>query len=835
MKEEEFCEAIKDNYYSYDKFHFDLSEDQVCQLSSLFMTKCSIAKKNCGAGNMHFELLEFEDKQCVSEGYGAENNAPLFLTDAHRYPEDLMGNISLLPHSTYSSSCQILQDQTVCVSEDRLDGIYGSNENLNSNCSEPGYVMNTTGSLVPFPAGVLDFVHSNCYHLNADAASLTSSRDYLGTRLDYLSASSVCFLDSNSCALCKHSVTDDGIPVFSTVMEPESSGMLLVSGNESQLHSNRSNDKSVWSRISGRSKPPTAAQCDYRREKPVGNSVSILPLKVPSGQSKSEVVGTGGSRQDVCKADVRDEGHVANKFSVNFKRRRANSKVAVSADDPPAKQRRKLTRPSFDVSAELLMEQVEVEAENWSLPCANGAVNVLTGEKDSNDVYMVESVQDHSLSKREKFAGHSSIIDVPMTTEDNVCLYGHVSESTEPATGDEIIKIESSCCSQAHVMHVPETVFTPGGRIDPNSLVQASIEQEEGFAKAEKSEKHSANSNDSKQVSSNNEMQTQIPAQIVGETVDAQLPLDEPISSSSPGPLNNESQPQAFVSVQMVGKISAQNVLDVPIDSKVPLKQSDKVGGEGAGHESGTSVITCLGRGLTGEQGLGLWATRSTVQSSNSELVAAGSVSVSTVSQVPCAPVKEFGNRTVPNPAAKELDDNMVLSKISRNKEKMSQDMPLSLVIESSVQSSNIKLQLCDIVDPKQLYDDPLKKDVFSEAGMFDASSSGNPNNQSQHSSLNAASNNSLLNQLDLKSFLQNGLQVSSIRLQLGETPCLILQLGDSLVCRVNGQISSRGEKSESILEDSLTGPLLDKTSIQEPLSDPELASKELHPANRVD
>lgn len=74
LYEEEFCEAIRDNYFSHEKFHFDLSEKQVG--SGVLLSACPLLM--CGKCKFKwFGYVEIYGRCAISPVCLEESTAPI--------------------------------------------------------------------------------------------------------------------------------------------------------------------------------------------------------------------------------------------------------------------------------------------------------------------------------------------------------------------------------------------------------------------------------------------------------------------------------------------------------------------------------------------------------------------------------------------------------------------------------------------------------------------------------------------------------------------------------------------------------------------------------------
>ncbi|KAI5084289.1 hypothetical protein GOP47_0000458 [Adiantum capillus-veneris] len=298
LYEEEFYNAVKDNYYSRGKFKTELSRKQVYHLTSLFERKYLRAK------GMEPNLLEYEHRRCIEERY--DPMRPLLLTnqEAHIYPED--HNITSRSHNLYTPKYQITEDGPFLESEEGVDFVYRNMENFTSKI---GHRSMEISPLVPFSDAI---GQGNSLPFNVDITRFTN----LGGQL-----------------------------VYSTLTTEETIETVVIPGHVSRLHSDRLDGKSVWARISGRAKPLMAAEISQKPGKIPPSSVHPSP-KLPAESVVEEIISS--PVLDDCSADMTIEA--AEEFAVGFKRRRvtSNNSSANASETRTSNQRRKLTRPVFE-------------------------------------------------------------------------------------------------------------------------------------------------------------------------------------------------------------------------------------------------------------------------------------------------------------------------------------------------------------------------------------------------------------------------------------------------------------------------------------------------------
>lgn len=413
MYEEEFREAIQDNYFSDGKFHFDLSEKQVCHLTSLF------ERKYLSSSVMHSNLLEYEDKRYISDGCKPSRGLPLMLTNdvTSGYPKEF------LQHCWNSPSCQVANGAFLFSSEEGMDPF------LKKAGSRIG---RKAGSLVPFSNGALEIVQN----------TVTSLTGELGNGFDILNASNLTFYGSNEYSIVEDTATGD---------------MIISPNNVPHLHSDRPTAKSVWARISGRSKFSVDSESAQTKRSPTVTPV-LTSHRDSCKISELDVV-DDSLVHDLVIADVGEEA--VEEFSVGFKRRRAGSNSASATNHETAtKRRRKITRPSFDADAdEELVEQGTVE--NDALPSANGAL------ASSLDCARVDEGDISTLAK------------LPIGLEDKVCSSRDVSCSTAVDLGEATVSMNAFGGNQGNGILQAGQDFCKASTLDLNVPVEVSNENEQ--------------------------------------------------------------------------------------------------------------------------------------------------------------------------------------------------------------------------------------------------------------------------------------------------------------------------------------------------------------------
>eukprot|EP00250_Pteridium_aquilinum_P020885 c24978_g1_i1 orf=854-2734(-) len=626
---------------------------------------------------MHSDVIEYKDKQ---HRYNLNGGAPLLLTNdaACLYAEDL--NVTSLPPSLYSSRCQVLEDQPFLNSEKGVDFVYKNIENFNNSRSSD------TGSLAPLPNGAFEIVQNDRFPSHFDIASLTKVGGQLGKGVDTVNASRLTCYDTNNHSIVEDFGTGDLVPDFSTMTKRGSIETLLYSDNLSRLHSDRPIGKSVWTRISGRSKPNVASNGNitHAKEKSVANSALSLPLEVPASP---EIALANGSF-----ADGKQEA--AEKCSVGFKRRRGNTNNATTNTDETPRRRRKLTRPVFEANAP---------------GCCQGNDNM----------------------QAEQNVCQANTLDL------NVPVELPVEVSTQQGQGVAISLHDKRTLDDEN--RYP--VGVSGSRVSVDAELQSFVKREQ----------HSESFNHAGTVS----LTTQ-------DTVNSVFWLRGEIDGNNPADVigDLQKQPRAMASLRDVNQDSTSI-------SNALSQQVDRVDGKGNGFPD------------IEEQGFNFRQAHIFSECASSELVAADSSRAGTLSLAPCTSEKDFLESF--NPIINQADDREGFAIQSCG---LAQDVPLVLELGNDV-------KIYDNGNAEHVSDDLSKAEAHIEAVVRDASSSGNLSRQPETILVDCTSNRNLLNQ-DLKSFL-SGLQVSGIKLQLGSSPCLILQLGDQ--SGSNSNVDSQGQE----------------------------------------
>ncbi|MCO5573052.1 hypothetical protein L7F22_026817 [Adiantum nelumboides] len=696
LHEEEFYNALKDNYFSAEKFHFDLNRRQVCHLTSLFERKYLRAK------GMQPCLLEYENRWGLKETY--DQTGPLLLTNekAGAYAEDR--NITSGSHNLYASECQILEDGSYLNSGEGVGFVYKNIENFTSTF---GHRAMEISPMVPFSNGI---VQDNCLPMNVDISRFTNIGGQLGG-----------------------SGTGDLIPVYS---KQETIETVIIPGHVSRLHCDRPNGKSVWSRISGRARPLMTAEILQKQGKVSPSSVHLLSAKVPD-ESVVEEINYSPVHCD-CKTDMTLE--TAEEFSIGFKRRRAiNINASANASEMQAsKRRKKLMRPVFEASAD--------EPSVKSTDCQPTRIDLNIPLESLEDFMPLDLENDYQKKEQEPCA----------LAQEGCTIADHQNQQ----------------CMELSLAEMRQQKLC--------ALVQ------EGFMIAAYQDQQCMDG-------CLGEMRQQEPCALAlslcTQATDLILPqIEKKVALTS----SKQNSPEASALVEADIQKRMFESDDLLENCVTVSKQVDKADGEHAKLGSDILVIR--------EHSFDL-LPHTTADCPSLESIAADGSRAYTLSLAPCTPAKEAVGSS--GPAVSTREEGLGLSIMSRD---LMQEIPLKL----DARLPNVETQLENKLTSEQASDGPVKGEICNEATVSDTLNALS-SKQSELISLDAGTESSLLNSVDLKSLIGT-LRVSGIKLQLGSSPCLVFQLGESSSSVTN---HDQEEAVQTYLESGLTEPSSDDILLQ--------------------
>ncbi|MCO5557259.1 hypothetical protein L7F22_010820 [Adiantum nelumboides] len=653
LYEEEFYNALKDNYFSADKFHFDLNRRQVCHLTSLFERKYLRAK------GMEPCLLKYEDRLGLKETY--DQIGPLLLTneEAGAYTEDR--NITSGSHNLYASECQILEDGSYWNSGEGMGFVYKNIENFTSTF---GHRAMEISPMVPFSNGI---VQDNCLPLNVDITRFTNIGGQLGG-----------------------SGTGDLIPVYS---KQETIETVVIPGHVSRLHCDRLNGKSVWSRISGRARPLMTPEISQKQGKVPPSSVHLLSAKVPDDLVVEEI--NSNPVQCDCKTDMTLE--TAEEFSIGFKRRRVINNASANASKMQAsKRRRKLRRPVFEACAD------EPSVENTD--CQPTKIDLNIPLESLEDFMPLDLENDHQKKEQEPCALAQEGCTIA-DHQNQQCMEVSLAETRQQklcALAQEGFMIAAYQDQQCM-----DGCFGETRQLEPCALALS----------------------------------------LCTQATDLILPqVEKKVALTS----SKQNSPEASALVEADNQDRIFQLDDLLENCVTVSKQVDKADGEHA--ELGSDILVIR------EHSFDL------LPHTTSDCPRAY-----TLSLAPCTPAKEAVGSS--GPAVSTREEGLGLSIMSRD---LMQEIPLKL----DARLPNVEIQPENKLTLEQGSDGPVKGEICNEATVFDTLNALS-SKQAELISLDAGTESSLLNSVDLKSIIGR-LRVSGIKLQLGSSPCLVFQLGDS-------------------------------------------------------
>ncbi|KAH7446386.1 hypothetical protein KP509_01G053300 [Ceratopteris richardii] len=347
LNEDEFYDVLKDNYFSDNKFHFDLDREQYLKSRGL--------EPEC----IQYQSNEYLLEKCVSMGQLLISNE-----EALEYYK-VLRNKPLTPELC---TCKqwIAQGEICLHSQEEVEFGYRRVEKVVKRIERPA-----SGSNCSVPCLDMDIQHK--WHIEGDVSGFTKGGDDKG----------------------------GSMPLYSMVNTHRSVENVNPSEHLPQNHSNRANGKSVWDRISGRAKPPVASQLAQRNVDFCADPSESLTMEVISDSKVIEVETDSVEDDFKCGIVIED---VKEEYSIGFKRRRPKemgvsgstalvqtriksvdfqSEVGgtkLSHEAQTNKRRRKLIRPFFeDPNGRPLVDQLTTTSESASLFCTNSGDASQTG------------------------------------------------------------------------------------------------------------------------------------------------------------------------------------------------------------------------------------------------------------------------------------------------------------------------------------------------------------------------------------------------------------------------------------------------------------------------